>query len=90
MDCQPQIETSWRRPYLLKNRLSDHNISEMNKEDEDDFDLVDVGDETSESQMCLTRTFKAHLDMAFINWKDSSMHVHVAYASRRILYKGIY
>ena len=55
----------------------------MDNEDEDDFDLVDVGDETFESQMRLTRTAKTHLNsfMAFMNRKDSSMYVHVAYSS---------
>ena len=55
----------------------------MDNEDEDDFDLVDVGDETSESKMRLTRTARAYLNcfMAFTNWKDLSMYVHVAYAS---------
>ena len=58
-------------------------IYNRENEDEDDFDLVDVGDETSESQMRLTRTAKAHLNsfMAFMNRKDSSMYVHVAYTS---------
>ena len=57
----------------------------MDNEDEDDFDLVDVGDETFESQMRLTRTAKTHLNsfMAFMNRKDSSMYVHVAYASTK-------
>ena len=34
----------------------------MDGEDEDEFDLVGVGDEASESQLRLTRTAKAHLN----------------------------
>ena len=34
----------------------------MDDEDEDEFDLVGVGDESSESQMRLTSMAKAHLN----------------------------
>ena len=46
----------------------------MDNEDEDDFDLVVIEDEISESQMRLTRIPKAHLDsfMAFSLYQPGS------------------
>ena len=50
---------------------------------EEDIELVDVGDETSLSQMKLMRTAKTHFFtyMKFMNRKDPVEYVHTSYDS---------